>query len=386
MLALSQCPGILSSGDASAALQAALNLKQPLAFDCDVTCVQGSDPTKSVFVPDGSDVTFMPGGRLNVDASGFPALAFLNANAIWRGLQMRYTGAPNVAMPHTPNVWTDGVAKKYLAAQGALPLLWSGPTNMSGLIAVAGASNVTLEGGRQYVDDGVTADRFASVGVNLNTGYAPNSSAAVLPTFNSSDFEMDGIVMGYVGGGAAINLTNVTRRRYADLQDAAGGTVGGVGTWMSPPHWMYFSDTVAVPMGVITIKDAIDLAVFQGAALRRPTGSGYINVIKMPLCNGSSIDGLYSRCPDGGIGILSGAGGNGLKTGGKIRNFTSVYDSSIKSSDGKGASTTGIFWPNAAASYPASDIEMIVHDRAGSPSVFATPNVPGMTVNVTVAY
>lgn len=379
MLTLSQFPGI-NAPDATAALRAALALNQPIAWDCPVTQVAGQDPTKSILVPAGSDVTFMPGGVLNTDASGFPALAFLNVAAIWRGTQLRYTGVPNVVMPHVCNTWNDGPAKAFLNAQGIASLFWTGPTNTSALISVRGTANVQLLGGRIYVDAGVTPDRFPSVAVEVGPCALPGSTVLALPTFVSSAFELDGSVMGYVGSGALIQLTNVTRKRYADLQDATGANVGGVNDWMSPPHWMYFNDSPTAPIGLIQIKDAMDNAEFCGNPVRRSTGSGYMNVIKTPLPNGSCIDGFYSRCADGGIGILSGQS----KTGGKIRNATFVYDSSIKSVDGKGASTSGIFWPSAAAAYPAMDIEMAVRDRAGNPSVFATPNIPGMSVNVTV--
>lgn len=382
MISLSQCPGIDPVKDSCGGLQAALDLKQSIAWDCPANFVMGSDPTKSIFIPDGTDITFMSKGRMDVDSSGFPALALLNGTAILRGTKIRYLGVPNLAMPHTPNVWNDGPAKAYLNKQGIASLAWTGPTNTSALISVRGTANLTLEDGRIYVDEGVTADRFPSVAFEMGPCALPNSTALALPTFVSSGFELDGSVMGYVGSAALIQLTNITRKRYADLQDANGGTVGGVGNWMSPPHWMYFNDGPAAQMGVITIKDAMDNAEFCGSSLRRATGSGYTNVIKMPLPNGSSIDGFYSRCADGGIGVLAGQS----KVGGKIRNATFVYDSSIKSIDGKGACTGGIFWPSPAANYPVQDIEMTIHDRAGHPSVPATPAISGMNVNVSIQY
>lgn len=369
MIALSQCPGITAT-DATAALQAALNLGQPITADCPVTCVMGSDPTKSVFVPNGSDVTFTPRGRFDVDNAGFPAFAFMNSAATWRGTQIRYVGTPSLIAPHAANAWNDGPAKAYLAKQGAGAIYWTGPSNTCAVISIRGNSNVNLQGGRIYVDDDVTADRFPTTAVDLGPGYAPGSATLALPWFTSSDFELDGSVMGYVGSAAAVNLTRIRRGRYADLQDAAGGTVGGVGCWLSPPHWIYFNDSAAAPMGVIKIKDAYDRADYRGAQLRRPTSSGYINVMKMPLVNGSSVDGFVSLCVDGGIGLLS----NGLSNvGGTVRNCYVRTDSSLLSVDGKYSSTGGLFFPSSAK-YPASDIEISVDDV--SARLYPIANVP----------
>jgi hypothetical protein len=378
-IALSQFPGIYAV-DGTTALRAALALNQPIAWDCPVTQVAGQDPTKSIFVPDGANITFMPGGLFTTDASGFPALSILNTRAVLTNPQIRYVGVPNIAMPHVCNTWNDGPAKAYLNKQGIASLFWTGPTNTSALISIRGTANVTITGGRCFVDAGVTADRFPTVLLEVGPCALPGSTTLALPTLIGDGFELDGSVMGYVGSAQLIQLTNITRKRYADLQGPGGVNVGGIGDWMSPPHLFYFNDSPAAPIGMIEIKDVIDNAEFCGNPVRRATGSGYMNVAKMPLPNGSFIDGLYSRCADGGIGILAGQS----KTGGKIRNATFVYDSSIRSVDGKPASTTGIFWPSAAGAYAAMDIEMCVRDRAGAPSVFATPAVPGMNVNVTV--
>lgn len=382
MIALSQCPGIDPIKDSTAALQAALNLKQPITWDCPVNCVMGSDPSKTIFVPDLSDVTFTPKGLLNVDSSGFPALAFFNVTAVWRETKIRYFGVPNILMPRTPNTWNDVCAKAYLVKQGISSLPWTGPTNTSALISIRGTANVQLLGGRIYVDDNVTADRFPTAAIELGPCALPHSNTLILPNFTTSNFELDGSVMGYVGSGAVINLTNITRKRYSDLQDVNGGNVGGANTWMAPPHWIYFNDSDAIPIGVVTIKDAVDLGDYRGATLRRTTASGYINSIKMPLSNGSLIDGYYSRCLDGGIGILAGQS----KVGGKIRNMVCIYDSSLLSVNNMPCSTQGIFWPSPKSLYPASDVEVTIHDRAGHPTVTTAPNVPGMNVHVTTQY
>lgn len=367
-LALSQCPGITPTGDSSAALQAALNLKQPLVVDCLANCVMGSDTTKGIFVPDGSDVTFTPQGQLNVDNAGFPALCFMHAAGIWRGTRIKYTGSLGVATPSSGGTWTNGPAKNYLSAHGYNTVFsgvggtyWAGPTNPCAILDIRGAANMVFQGGKIFVDDGVTADRFAPVAFGFNAAYMPGeicSPGAPLsvPNVNLSGWELDGALMGHVGGGGNVVLTNMTRKRYADLQDATGGNVGGIGNWFAPPHWFYLQGSPANPM-CITGQNWVDRGVFCGSPLRRTVGSGYMHSVKIELCNGSSLDGLYLDCPDGGLGILA----NGSLVGGTIKNARVIADLSVVDLNGKQASTGGIFFPSAHV-YPAMDIRVSIRN------------------------
>lgn len=374
-LALSQCPGITPTGDSSAALQAALNLKQPLVADCLVNCIMGSDYTKGIFVPDGSDVTFTPQGLFTLDSAGFPALAFVHATGIWRGLKIRYTGSLGVAMPTAPGSWTNGPAKAYLQKNGYNTTFsgvggtfWSGPSNSSALISVRGASNVTFQGGKIFVDDGVTPDRFVYVAFGIDYAYTPGVICAPgaqlsAPNVTASDFELDGVCMGFVGGGGNVSFRNVTRKRYADLQDAAGGNVGGIGTWSSPPHFFYLQGSVANPMHA-TLKDCVDLGQFNGSRL----SPRFLNSLKVELANGSSIDGYYSRCLDGGFAVLS----NGSTVGGTAKNMHFMVDTSIVDASGTAYGAPGLFFPSSHP-YPPSDIQIEIQNAA---PVWPIQNVP----------
>jgi hypothetical protein len=387
-VALSQCPGITPTGDSSAALQAAFNLKQPLVVDCLANCVMGTDYTKSIFVPDGSDVTFAPGGQINVDNAGFPAINFLHVAGTWRGTRVKYTGSLGIAPATAGSAWTQGPAKNYLIQNGFNTVfngvggtLWEGPTNPCALISVRGASNMVFPGGKIFVDDGVTADRFAPVGFGFDAAYTPGEVCApgaplVVPNVNLSGWEFDGVLMGIVGGGSNVQLTNMTRKRYADLQDAAGGNVGGIGCWFAPPHWFYLQGSPANPMKV-TGEDWVDLAVFCGNPVRRDHTSGYMHSVKIELVNGSSINRYYSRCLDGALGILA----NGSLVGGTVKNAVAICDTSIVDLNGKQASTGGLFFPSSHL-YPPSDIQMKVRNLA---PVWPNGAVPaGVNVDMTV--
>lgn len=368
MLALSQCPGIDPTGkDSTAALQAALNLKQPLMWDCPVTALMGSDAAKGIFVPDGSDVTFTPRGLFNVDAAGFPALCFYHSSGTWRGLKMRYQGAYGVISPQSGHRWNDAILRQYLSAHGihafavgANPF-WAGSTNTSALLGIYGSSNVTFAGGKITVDPDVPAAAFAPVGVALGLAFPAGPvtlsswpGPMLAATVTMTDFDFDGVLMGVVGGPAKASFTRITRYRYADLQDAAGANVGGIGQWFAPPHLFYLFGSVANPM-TATLKDIVDLGQFVGNPLRRTVGSGYMNSIKLELANGSSIDGYYSRCLDGGMGVLA----NGATVGGSVKNAYFLADSTIKDLNGRPASTGGLWFPSPGP-YPPSQIDVTI--------------------------
>lgn len=390
MIALSQCPGIdPPAKDSSAALQAALNLKQPIMFDCPVACAMGSDPAKGIFVPDGSDVTFTPQGRLTVDNVGFPALTFMHASGVWRGTKLRYNGAFGTTATRNSALWNDGPARAYLAARAINTFavsyggtFFTGNTNTAALISVRGASTVSFQGGKIYVDDDVPASSFAPVAMAIDPCYAPglaNAAAAlVVPNVSVKDFLLDGALMGFVGGGNQVSFENVTRRRYSDLQDAAGGNLGGVGTWFAPPHFFYLQGNPTNPM-TATLKNIVDDGQYVGNPIRRLATSGCIPSIKIEIANGTLIDGYYSRCLDGGLWVMS----NGSPTGGKVRNAYFLIDTAIKSIDGVAVSQ-GLCFPSAHP-YPASDIEVTVRNLSANKWPFAAPPpVAGMRVRVTV--
>jgi hypothetical protein len=389
MLALSQCPGISPIADSSAALQAALNRNEPLTWDCQVLCVMGTDASKAIFVPDKSDVTFTANGSLVVDNQGFPALTFYAVNGTWRDLYIRYRGTAPISAPQSAHVWNDEVLRNYLIARkyhtfapGTNPY-WGGTTNVSAVVAILAAADVTVDGGAITVDDGVPACEFAPTGVWFGQGFKEGavtpSETLVGSVATINNFLLDGVIMGFVGQADKVTLTGITRKRYADLQDAKGQNVGGVNDWFAPPHMFYLYGNPGYPM-ITTLKDIVDLGEFTGNPIRRSTGSGFMHSCKISLDSGSSVDGYYSRCPDGLFGILT----HGATTGGSIKNATAIIDETIKSVDGKNACTGGIFFPNAAADYPPSIIDLTIYNNV--PSVNPIGNTPKqITVSARIA-
>jgi hypothetical protein len=132
--------------------------------------------------------------------------------------------------------------------------------------------------------------------------------------------------MGWVGGLRNAVFENIQSQRYGDLQDANGGTVGGVKKWFAPPHLFYFSYSITGDPGLfstnIEIKNVVDNGVRIGKA--RDAGgadtiSGYAPSLKIGCVN-CRVDNYKSARPDGFLDVLP---SDGLT----VSNVTATYDS-----------------------------------------------------------
>lgn len=366
MLALSQCPGIDPVKDSSAAIQAALNLKQPITWDCPVNHVTGNDPSKGMFLPPGFDITFTPQGSLTTDAFGFPALCAINANGTLRGAKINYTGTSTMASPSQASRWNDICARNWLVSNGMNPYtgsgggtLWQGPTNTSALIAIAGASDVDIEGLTVAVPAGVAVQNLVVTAVAMNSAYALGEAmgtgsvhgAKVLPVLRISDFDFDGVMMGIVGGGD-LTVERGVCRRYGDLVDAT----WPVNPWFAPPHLIYMGAG-----GKSVIRDVQDLGQYVGNPIARPAASGNCLSLKLALGNGTLVDGYYSRRLHGGMDILSlGAPGGGI-----VKNAFFLIDTSIMTCDGKSAAW-GVRFPGPTLPYSFGAIQATIANKAAA--------------------
>jgi hypothetical protein len=72
--------------------------------------------------------------------------------------------------------------------------------------------------------------------------------AAVPRWLTFSNIHLDGTYMGWQGNVQETTFENIYSARYGDLQDANGGTVGGIGKWFPPPHLFYLNTRVADPL------------------------------------------------------------------------------------------------------------------------------------------
>lgn len=121
---------------------------------------------------------------------------------------------------------------------------------------------------------------------------------------------------------------------------AISGWAGGMGTWFSPPHLFYMNvSSTGYPFSV-HISDVTDYGSYVGTPLRRPTGSGMINSLKLAFTNGSTVDRYQSYRPDGPGDIYAG-------NGGVLRDFYSQQDTSLSTLDG--STVYGLRFPNSTA-------------------------------------
>jgi hypothetical protein len=141
-----------------------------------------------------------------------------------------------------------------------------------------------------------------------------------------SNISFDGTYMGWQGGCQSCVFEHIDSERYADLQDAQGGNVGGVGKWFAPPHLFYLNQATAGDPGLfnknLQITDVTDHGVRVGVARDKggtDTISGYALSLKIGAVD-STVDGYVTRRPDGAFDIL-------MSDGLTISNVTASYDS-----------------------------------------------------------
>jgi hypothetical protein len=338
-----------------------------LIVDCPVRLHIGVDIARTIFIDSGTNVTFTGAGKFTVDNVFHPAFAIANSNDIvltnwnveydaslpvnWKTGSFQNAGQlvasasdapPAAAFSYTSMTkWlAANRAVNFKAVQGDVSSIWVGPTNTSAVFFVTGDTfNVTVTGMRLYAPPAAGADRFVPMAFSLSANYKGNQSVtsatpqtaeyvAIPHNLTFSDMDFDGIYMGWQGNAQNVVFDKIRSHRYADLQDAKGGNVGGVGKWFAPPHLFYLNYHVdgdpALFNKNIRIHDVVDAGPRLGAARDKggaDTISGYALSLKLG-CVDCSVDTYTSNRPDGFMDVLA---SNGLT----VSNVTATYDSAF---------------------------------------------------------
>jgi hypothetical protein len=372
-LFLSTYPGVDPNGviDSRAAVVNALaqvaNTKVTLIWDCPAYLNIGLNPANTIFVNSYTNVEFTPTGLILSDAVGVPTFCFQNTHdCIWRNVKFQYCAGLSPSLNGVGSQYSWGaLAAPYGAATGPVvaatstfnttqitnylannwgniftggaTALWAGPTNGGAMFMIRGnAYRLYFVGTdcRAYVPDNLLACYFIPCLVTMDAQWNANltvTNATVASSANTSvpteiyfdHWELDGVLMGFVGSPGSWQATNIVGKRYSDVQDQSGGNVGGAGTPFSPPHLIY---TISNYVGCQTkLFNTMDEGVYVGTATRRSTSSGYINSLKCSPHNGSVIDGYTSLRPDGGWQMVTDAFGGG----GSFKNFYIRHDTSV---------------------------------------------------------
>ena len=330
----------------------------------------GSEVGRSVFIEDGTRVTFTGAGKFVVDNVFQPAFVVANASDItltdW---DVEYQGG----LPVNPD--TGGFQRaKWKARAPARPVFsprqpstmlisprggrqalavqfdqssrtrlsrcgWGQP-NTSSLFFVSGdVARLRVTGMRLHAPADAGAERFIPMAFSFSRNYKSRQTinnttpltaqfVAVPHDLTFSNIDLDGTYMGFQGNLQDVTFEHIRSHRYADLQDAQGNSVGGVGKWFAPPHLFYLNyakdGDPALFNRNITIRDVIDSGPRLGKARDGGDGdalSGYAASLKIGGVN-VVVDGYQSSRPDGLLDVLA---SDGLT----ISNVQASYDSSF---------------------------------------------------------
>jgi hypothetical protein len=335
--------------------------------DCPVRLHIGVDIARTIFIDNGTNVTFRGAGKFTVDNVLVPAFVMANSNDIvltnWNveydaslpvdsrtgGYEDAGQFVASTASAPPGGAFSDLTLTKWLTANRAIAFdsklghvasNWSGPANAGAVFYITGdTSNVTVTGMRLYAPPAAGASRFVPTVFSLTENYRSSQTVtaatpktakylAVPHNLTFSDIDLDGTYMGWLGGTQNAVFDKIRSHRYGDLQDANGGNVGGVGKWFAPPHLFYLNYSIAGDPGLfnknVRIHDVVDAGPRVGTA--RDKGgtdslSGYALSLKLG-CVDCSVDTYISKRPDGFMDVLS---SNGLT----VSNVTATYDSAF---------------------------------------------------------
>jgi hypothetical protein len=336
---------------ATAAFAAAKNGAFTLVVDCPVFLHSGLAVDRGIFIDNETTVQFTAAGKFVVDNMFHPAFIIANSfdinlvdwNVEWEGsvpvnpnfggyeLNGQRVSSPGTTQP--ASAFNDIVLTNWLSAhrsvrfnesQGWIKSIWVGGVNPAAVFFITGQTSVVnISGLNLYVPANAGGNKFMPMAFSFSanwknnqtvTGKTPETAqyAAVPRWLTFSNIHLDGTYMGWQGNVQETTFENIYSARYGDLQDANGGTVGGIGKWFPPPHLFYLNTRVADPLLLntnITISSVTDDGPRVGVARDTASNgsSGYANSLKLG-CTTCSVDSYISRRPDGFMDVLPSSG------------------------------------------------------------------------------
>jgi len=366
-----RCDGVTDDAKGVAsAFAAAANGAFVLNVDCPVFIHVGGNLDRVIFLDNGLTVSFSPGGLFIVDNSLIPTFVIAGSHDValrdWRVEYRGHTpvdvgdgdyemGGKPIAMTSIQApaaMFNDRRLAAWLTANRGLVFSkghgpdWAGPTAATSIFYLAGQTRqVTVTGMKLYVPDAAPGDRYIPMAFMMVGGWTNNQAISATTPRDSahyavprglkfSNIDIDGADMGWNGLAQDLVIEHVHSRRYGDLQDAAGGRVGGhsmidgkmVG-WFAPPHLIYLSFVPTLDRSLhnrnIRITDVVDDGVRLGVARDTPGKCCEGNSLSLKISGDDSVvDGYRSNRPDGFVDVLD---SHNLT----IRNVVATYDSSF---------------------------------------------------------
>jgi hypothetical protein len=336
---------------AMAAFAAAKNGAFTLIVDCPLFLHSGLAVDRGIFIDNETTVQFTAAGKFIVDNMFHPAFIIANSfdinlvdwNVEWQGsvpvnpnfggyyLNGAWVASSGITQPAA--AFNDVVLSNWLSAhravnfnenQGWVKSIWVGGINPAAVFFITGQTSVVnISGLNLYAPANAGGNQFIPVAFSLSanwkssqtvTGKTPFTAqyAAVPRWLTFSNINLDGTYMGWQGNVQETTFENITSGRYGDLQDANGGTVGGVGKWFPPPHLFYLNTRSPDPLLLntsITLSSVTDNGPRVGVARDTASNgsSGYANSLKLG-CNSCSVNNYIARRPDGFMDVLPSSG------------------------------------------------------------------------------
>ncbi len=357
-----RCDGRDDDSGVIAAFGAAKDGGFTLIVDCPVFIHVGMDIRRPIYIDNGTTIQFTENGLFKIDNVLIPAFVIANSAKVrLLGWRVQYVaGLPvdnNIGGYYDNGVFVQQKGYDQPAAafndRALTPWLtlhrgihftqanspWAGPSNTSAVFFIIGSTkDVDARNLRMFVAPQAKGSQFIPVAFSSTPGYNNNESVtrqtpitseslSVASDVTFSDIDLDGYYMGWQGHFQNATFEHIRAHRYGDLEDAQGGTVGGVGKWFAPPHLFYLNcdpKQIGLENRNVRIVDVIDFGNRVGVARDRggaDKGSGYANSLKIGARD-SAVDGYKSYRPDGLLDLLA---SNNLK----ISNVEATYDSSF---------------------------------------------------------
>lgn len=344
------CDGVTDDAKgAAAAFAAAKNGAFTLLVDCPVRMHIGDDILRPIFVEDGTTVVFAPGGKFIIDNLFTPAFMLANTqNVTMTNWEVEWDGSmpidPATGSYHRDGVlvqepggngsgaFNDTVLTPWLTAhrgivfdqsKGRVLSAWHGSVNNGAVFYLLGdTSNVHISGMSVHPIASAGGHQFVPFVFSFDSNFKSNQTVnATTPLTNQyfevphdlvlTDITLDGTYMGFQGSLHDAVIQRVHSKRYGDLQDASGGTVGGLGKYFPPPHLFYLNYGVTGDPSMfnrnIQMSDVTDDGIRVGVARDKggsDTVSGYADSLKLG-CHHCTVDRYTSHRPDGFMDTLS---------------------------------------------------------------------------------
>jgi hypothetical protein len=337
---------------AMAAFAAAKNGAFTLIVDCPVFLHSGLAVDRGIFIDNETTVQFTNAGKFYVDNMFHPAFIIANSfdinlvdwNVEWEGsvpvnpdfggyeLNGKWVSSSGETQP--AHAFNDIVLTAWLSAnrsvefdksRGSVTPMWGGPVAAAAVFFITGKTAVVnISGLNLYVPADAGGNKFMPMAFSFSENWNSNQTvtaktpvtaqySAVPRWLTFSDIHLDGTYMGWLGNVQETTFENIYSARYGDLQDANGGTVGGIGKWFPPPHLFYLIANAAGDPLLLNTNIAMSNVLDDGPRIgvARDTGSngisGYANSLKLS-CTTCSVDSYISRRPDGFMDLLPSSG------------------------------------------------------------------------------